>query len=85
MRYSTVGLIVLLTLGMLAAPRMSAAQQPAQQPRIGVLVMYITFSMHVLVRPSRPFGEGCTSMAGWRTRISRWSTDRQKAEGRTTA
>jgi putative ABC transport system substrate-binding protein len=38
MRYSTVGLLVLLTLGMLATPRMSAAPQLAQQPRIGVLV-----------------------------------------------
>ena len=39
MWYSTVGLIVLFTLGMLAAPRMSAAQQPAKKPRIGFLVM----------------------------------------------
>lgn len=37
MRYSTVGLIILFTLGMLAAPRMPAAQQPAQKPRIGFL------------------------------------------------
>jgi len=39
MRYSTVGLIVLFTLGMLAAPRMSAAQQPAKKPRIGFLAV----------------------------------------------
>jgi len=38
MRYNAVELIVLLTLGMLAAPWMSAAQQPVQKPRIGVLV-----------------------------------------------
>jgi putative ABC transport system substrate-binding protein len=48
MRYSTVGLIVLFTLGMLAAPRMSAAQQPAQKPRIGVLVI----SSPCIVSPS---------------------------------
>jgi len=39
MRYSTVGLILLFTLGMLAAPRMSAAQQPAKKPRIGFLAV----------------------------------------------
>ena len=38
MQYRAVGLFVLFTLGMLAAPRMSTAQQPAQKPRIGVLV-----------------------------------------------
>ena len=38
MQYRAVGLLVLFTLGMLAAPRMSTAQQPAQKPRIGVLV-----------------------------------------------
>ena len=38
MQYRAVGLLVLFTLGMLAAPRMSIAQQPAQKPRIGVLV-----------------------------------------------
>ena len=38
MQYRAVGLLVLFTLGMLAAPRMSTAQQPAHKPRIGVLV-----------------------------------------------
>jgi hypothetical protein len=38
MQYRAVGLLVLLTLGLLAAPRMSTAQQPAHKPRIGVLV-----------------------------------------------
>jgi len=39
MRYSTVGLFVLFTLGMLAAPWMSAAQQLAKKPRIGFLLI----------------------------------------------
>ena len=37
MRYRTVGLIVLLTLGMLIAPRVSAAQQPKNVARVGIL------------------------------------------------
>ena len=37
MQYRTVGLVVLLTLGMLIAPRGSVAQQPKQVARVGIL------------------------------------------------
>ena len=39
MRRNMVGLIVLLTLGVLMAPRAAPAQPPAKMPRIGYLAL----------------------------------------------
>jgi hypothetical protein len=48
MQYRTVGLVVLVTLGMLIAPRGSAAQQPKQVARVGILFPRLSRDMPFL-------------------------------------
>jgi hypothetical protein len=72
---NTVGLIVMLTLGILVVPRASHAQQPTTVPRIGILMsMAPEMGQHLF----DAFRHGCASRAGSRARTSSWSRAGQR-------
>ena len=71
MWHHTVGLMVLLTLGVLGMP-LAAAQQPTKtMPRIG----FLTRARLPRMRPgSRPSGRVCASWGTWKGTVSASST-----------
>jgi len=71
---NTMGLIVMLTLGILVVPLAADAQQPKHVPRIGFLSC-----AQSPMRGMRHSSKGCTISDGLRVRISRWSIGGQQA------